>query len=272
MQLFKDGYELVFEENFENMEMNRWVGVEEKVKSHSAKKNNDFVPTHVVNQDAAKHEGSQMTYKPQNISVKDGHLIIKADRDGEGFEGGKAVCEGVVFSHGYVEVEALLPEFQKGVWPIFGLTAVSGETYGVGFEIISVHGDKGKTASNLSLRWTDEVYETEHLVKFLFNTAHRFYPDTATDEKLSAGYHTFGLEWCEDIVIFYCDGKEYNRVGIKAEPFEAFTQKQLVKFTAGLSIGLPNIDPPEDDAKMPAEFKIRNIKLYQRDGGLLIKR
>ena len=86
MELYEKGYELVFEENFSGgLEQNKWVALDETVKAHSAKKDNDFVPSHVITQGAAKHAGSNMHYDPKNVAVKDGALVIFADRDGDGF-------------------------------------------------------------------------------------------------------------------------------------------------------------------------------------------
>ncbi len=272
MKLYREGYRLVFEENFDGgLEKNKWTAITEKVPSHSAKKH-DLEPTHVITYSADKHEGAEMNYLPENLSVKDGHLVLSADRYGEGFMGAKATCEGMVFARGYVEVEALLPEFQKGVWPVFSIKSLDGVTYKTEFEILAIHGDKAKNACNIYLKYTDPVYEIPHSLNLMYGQKHRFYPDQESDEVLAPGYHTFGFEWFEDYIVFYCDGVEYNRIDVCPSPYRIFGEKQLAKFNIGLSIGLPNIDPPEDDAKLPAEFKIRSIKLYQCDGDMLVKR
>lgn len=273
MQLYRNGYKLTFEENFDGgMDKNKWTALTDTVKAHSAKSDNDFVPSHVVTQSAAKHEGAEMRYRPENVDVKDGHLVIRADRDGDGFQGGKAVCNGLVFARGYVEVEVLFPDFQKGVWPIFGIIATEGNMYKVAYDVAAVHGDKGKNAFNMYIKWTDEIYETDHSINCLYGKPKRFCPDQDTDEKLTPGYHKFGIEITEDYIIFYCDGNEWNRVDVRPSPYAVFGKKILCKLTAGMSIGLPNIDAPEPQADFPTEFKIRSIKLYQCDGDMLIMR
>lgn len=271
MELYEKNYELVFEENFSGgLGHNKWEALNETVKAHGAKKNEDFVPTHVVTQESAKHDGCDMHYKPENVYVKDGHLVIKADRVGKGFSGGKCVCNGLVFAHGYVEAEVLFPEFQKGIWPKFGLTATTGNMYKTAYDIAAVHGEKGQNAFNMYLKWTDEVYETEHNINMLYGRPKRFFPEG--DEKLTPGYHKVGLELTEDFVIFYLDGNECNRIDISPLPYHVFGKKILMKFTAELSAGLPNLDAPDADNDFPTEFKIRNIKLYQNSGDMLIKR
>ncbi len=272
MELYEKNYELVFEEDFSGgLDQNKWVALDEKVKAHSTKKDNDFVPSHVITQGASKHEGSEMHYKPENVAVKDGHLVITAGNDGEGYQGGKVVCNGLVFAHGYVEVEALLPDFQKGVWPVFSLVSTEGTPYKADFDLIAVHGDKGKNATNMYIRWMDEIYETPHKINCLFGRPGRFYPE-AGDEKLAPGYHKFGIEITSDFVTFYVDGNEVSRRDITPSTYQVLGRKNFLKFTAGMSIGLPNIDAPEADAKFPTEFKIKSIKLYQNDGDLLVKR
>ncbi len=273
MDLYEKGYELVFEENFSGgLEANKWACLDETVKAHSAKKDNDFVPSHVITQGAAKHEGSNMHYCPENVAVKDGALVITAGRDGDGFQGGKVVCNGVVFAHGYVEVDVELPKFQKGVWPVFSLVSTEGTPYKSDYDVVAIHGDKPKNAFNMYIRWLDEIYETPHKINCLFKKPKRFYPDEADEAVLSEGRHTFGIEITSEWIIFYADGEEWNRVDVTPSPFAALGKKNFLKFTAGLSIGLPNIDAPEDNADFPTEFKINSIKLYQNDGDLLVKR
>ncbi len=273
MELYEKGYKLVFEEDFSGgLEENRWLCLDETVKSHSAKKDNDFVPSHVITQGAAKHEGSQMHYKPENVQVKDGHLVITAGREGDGYEGGKCVCNGIVFAHGYVEVEVELPKFQKGVWPVFSLVSTEGTPYKADYDVVAVHGDKAKNAFNMYIRWLDEIYETPHKINCLFKKPKRFYPDEADEAVLSAGCHKFGVEITDEFVIFYADGEEWNRVDVTPSPFAVLGKKNFLKFMAGMSIGLPNIDAPEDNADFPTEFRIKSIKLYQNDGDLFVKR
>ena len=266
MNLYREGYKLVFEENFDGgLKKNRWKLITDTVKSHSAKVN-PLEPTHVITYNADKHEGAEMNYKPENIAVKDGCLVISASKDGDGYQGGKAICEGPIFAHGYFEIEAELPKFQKGVWPVFSLKALDSCQYRPEFDILAVHGDKAKNASNIVIRYLDPIYETPRAFNLMHGQNHRCYPMDKSDEVLTPGVHTFGMEWCEDYVIFYCDGVEYNRVDVTPSTYKVIGNRQFAKFSVGLSIGLPNIDAPEPNIELPAELKIRNIKVYQCDG------
>lgn len=275
MDLKGKGYRLVFEENFDGgAEKNKWKALSETVQAHSANDNTETVPTHVNTQAASKHVGAELHYLPENVSVRDGELVIRADRAGSGFTGGKAVMNGVVFSYGYIEVTALVPEFQNGVWPVFGFCGTEGTAFKPVADIIAVHGAKGKNAAGMYMKWIDEIYENEHSVNCLYDgndRYRRFYPSSSVPDKLSAGYHVFGLEWTRERLSYSCDGEVYCQVDITAKPFEPFTAGALVKFTAGLSIGLPNIDPPDKNTKLPTEFRVKNIKLYQNDG-IFVKR
>ena len=273
MDLYENNYTLVFEEKFDGgLDGNKWVALDETIKSHSAKKNTDFVPSHVITQAASEHEGAAMHYKPENVAVKNGELVITAGRDGDGFQGGKCVCNGVVFAHGYVEVEVLLPAFQKGVWPRFSIAATDGNHFKVAYDVVAIHGDKGKNAYNLYVNWIGDIYENEQSINILYGAPKRFYPDENSEEVLSPGYHKFGIEITEDFIIFYCDGVQWNRIDVRPTPYAIFGKKNMCKFTAEMSIGLPNIAAPEADADFPTEFKIRSIKLYQNSGDILVKR
>lgn len=263
MNLYRNGYKLVFEEKFDGgLEKNRWKALTETVKSHSAKVN-PLMPTHVITFSADKHEGAEMNYRPENVEVKDGCLVITAMKDGDGYQGGKAICEGPIFAHGYFEVEAELPAFQKGVWPTLSIKVLDSCQYRPEFEFIAIHGDKARNASNAIIRYLDPIYESPRIFTLMYGKEHRFYPIESSEELLAPGVHTFGLEWCEDYVIYYCDGVEYNRIDVRPSPYMVLGKRQYAKFNVGLSIGLPNIDAPEPDIELPAEFKIRNIKVYQ---------
>lgn len=275
MDLKGNGYRLVFEENFNGgMETNKWKALDETVKAHSAKDNKETVPTHVNTQAASKHAGAELHYIPENVCCENGELVIRADRDGDGFTGGKAVCNGFVFSYGYIEVTALVPDFQNGVWPVFGFCGTDGTVYKPMVDIIAVHGAKGKNAAGMYMKWTDDIYETQHSVNCLYDAEdryRRFYPSSRVPDKLTPGYHVFAVEWTKDRLKYSCDGEVYCQVDITAKPFDAFTCGALVKLTAGLSVGLPNIDPPDANTVLPTEFKIKNIKVYQNDG-IFVKR
>jgi beta-glucanase (GH16 family) len=272
MQLYRNGYKLKFEENFDGgLDKNRWVAKTERVPAHSAKKH-DLEPTHVIMYSADKHEGCEMNYLPENVYVDNGELVIKGDRYGEGFMGGKVTMEGILFARGYIEIEAKLPEFQNGVWPVASIASTEGVLYKTLYEFMAIHGTKGKTACNMYLSYIDEITETERKLNLMYGAPHRFYPDQDNDEILSPGYHTFGVEWCENFVIFYCDGVEYNRVDVEPSPYKIFGAKQLAKVNIGMSIGLPNLDAPDETANFPTELRIRSVKIYQCEGDMLIKR
>ena len=49
---------------------------------------------------------------------------------------------GLLKQGGYVEVEVEFPKFQKGVWPIFGLTATDGNMYKGAYDLAAIQGDR----------------------------------------------------------------------------------------------------------------------------------
>lgn len=275
MDLHEKNYELVFEENFKDgLEKNKWTAVEDNIKAH-IRKNTDVVPSHVVTAEAAKHEGTNLHFKPENIYCDSGELVVRAGNDTDGFQGGKVVCNGCVMRYGYVEATVKLPKFQKGVWPLFSLEATAGAQYKTIIEIAQVFGDKGKNTCGMRIAWTDEIYETKHNINCLYSANNgypRFYPAADSEEILSEGYHKFGMEWTKELIIFYCDGNEYCRVDIADTPYIVFQKGALSKLAFSMSIGLPNIDPPELDADFPTEFRIADVKVYQNENGQFIYR
>lgn len=274
MNLSEKGYSLVFEEDFKNgLEKNNWQAKNEELKSHPSSDKDELIPSHVVTAESIKHSGSVMRYSPENVYTENGELVIKAGKNKEGFFGGQVVCEGVVFTRGYIEYEVKLPKFQKGVWLRARLISTKGNKFDTAFDIVAVHGDKGKNASSMYMGWTDPIYEEYGMHNLLAGAKDRLYPNEASsDEILSDGYHIFGLEYTEDKVVFSFDGIEYDIVNINSSPYYPFKEKNIYKFLFELSIGLPLIPAPEENADFPTEFRIKRVSLYHKDDGIIVRR
>ncbi len=166
---------LCLRKNFDGgMETNKWKALDETVKAHSAKDNKRLSRPTSTRRLRQKHAGAELHYIPENVCCENGELVIRADRDGDGFTGGKAVCNGFcVFLRlyrGYGSCAGFPERRMAGV----RLCGTDGTVYKPMVDIIAVHGAKGKNAAGMYMKWTDDIYESQHSVNCLYDAEDRY--------------------------------------------------------------------------------------------------
>ena len=80
-----------------------------------------------------------------------------------------------------------------------------------------------------------------------------------TGELYSDDYHTFGVLWEPQLVVWYIDGKEIKRL---SGPQVARQQLNIVTYLVAGSAWAPT--PADDDSIYPLQYKIDYIRAYQR--------
>jgi beta-glucanase (GH16 family) len=82
------------------------------------------------------------------------------------------------------------------------------------------------------------------------------------DGDFSAGWHTFGVDWQPDAIIWYVDGVERNRFEGK------FVAAQPLYLILNLQVGGKNSwpGPPDSTTKFPAYFDIDYVRVWKRAG------
>lgn len=110
--------------------------------------------------------------------------------------GGVYTLKTFSFQYGYVEVRAKFDSCQ-GVWPAIWMLPVSGSWPYSGEIDIMEH-----------LNYESKVYQTLHYSKDGSGS------DTSSGVTASidaSGWHTYGVSWSEDAIVFYVDGNETGR-------------------------------------------------------------
>lgn len=274
MQRNGKNYRLVVEETFPCATAD-YRAVEAFVAALEPQKNTDIVPAHVNTAEAETHKAAQMHFSSGNIKVTKDGLVITGSAGEGGYEVGKATLGKFSYAYGYLEVEATLPAFQKGVWPVFAVEADEDEEFRIVFDEIAVQGDMGKNACNLSLSFYNKRYD--HVVNHNFlggktgNGFPRFYPDIASEEKLPEGRHVFGFEWDRKFATFSVDGTEYCKIDISDRAFLIYSQPILCHPVVTLSIGAAQIEGPDETLALPTSFTIHSYRLYQDEEGMLVR-
>lgn len=102
----KDGYKLVWEDNFDGSALNR-----------------DYWNVEVNGSGCGNNELQYYVDNADNVAVRDGNLVITArrqDYDGHAFTSGRVnTCGKVGFTYGIVEARIKLPKTANGLWPAF---------------------------------------------------------------------------------------------------------------------------------------------------------
>lgn len=157
--------------------------------------------------------------------------------------------------YGYFESRMKLPK-APGLWPAFWLMPDRGKDSGPGrhttkfggmeFDIIEFLSGWGPYRYNIAMHW--DGYYSEHKTIGVGTN----YVQTDAD-----GYITGGLLWTPGLAVFYANGKEVLRW---ENPRIADVQSYIL-FTA-VSGGWDNL--PLDDAKLPSDYIIDYVRVWQR--------
>lgn len=193
--------------------------------------------------------GEVQWFLPDDVIVNNGTLRLRAQkRSSNGFEytsGMAASHDKYAFQYGYVEMRAKFPK-GNGFWSTFWL------------------GSQKKV-------WPPEIDIAEYLgsnTKSMHMTLHYSTPTSAHESSsgwwdsgpdYSEGYHTFGLKWEPDALIWYIDGVERRRYTVSAN---IPSHPMYVMSTNSLGKAWSNY-PPDSTTPFPSYFDIDYIKVWR---------
>lgn len=219
------------------------------------------------------------TNRPNNVSIKDGHLELIARRESYG---GRAFTSGrvnshkkVSFKHGRLEARVWLPKLGNGLWPAIWLMGedidqVSWPACGE-IDIMEaghVDGIKNGTTERLfsgNIHWGKRPEEHQ-----MWTTGAVTSPKPITE-----GYHTFIMEWDDSHIRCYLDDSKTPYYEATITPdlgSSAFFHKPFhILFNLAVGGDYPAIHRPEDVTALPQEgsearMLVDYVRLYQRVG------
>lgn len=208
------------------------------------------------------HEGGKAyrVKKDSTLWQEDGKLVLSAYRlEGHDYECAPYVWtkKKMLFNRGIVEMRGKLA-VGKGLWSSFWMTG------DVTFPEIDVFETKGYTNTltcNIH-KWGDKPDangKTHSSLDGRVRAADRQYvlPSGNFDED----YHIFRLEWDVGVMRFYCDGELF----CEQEVDDFFTDKYVAVVLSTL-IGPHMIPEPDADAKLPVNYTVDWVRLYQKSG------
>jgi beta-glucanase (GH16 family) len=192
-------------------------------------------------------------YSKNNDPVSKGMLRITARKQrshGYGYTSGMIVTggsptqpPGFTFLYGYMEMSAKFPP-GAGLWPAFWLLPIDGSWPP---EIDAMEWQGGTpTIDYATIHWGKQV------------NGHHPQSGTAYDSKLdlSAGFHTYGLDWQADSVTWYFDGRAVKK----------FTRVSVIPHTPmyiliDLAVG-GWISFPDADTHFPAVMQVDYVRVW----------
>ncbi len=215
-----------------------------------------------------------------NYIVKDGKLTLFGSTDGEKYYSAELrTSMSLLYKYGYVEISAKVCDGRGGC-SAFWLLGLEDplEYVKPEIDIFEVFGD-GSYIKATSLVWPgknnkdfaadswagNDLNHINHMA-----SGFSFY-SLPNGEKLSDGYHTYGLEWDEHHLIWYCDGNPFYRMAIddfNSKRAASFHQEMFIILTqyAGAAVAgrmdYPDENPDWDNMKMLVDY----VRLYQREG------
>lgn len=186
----------------------------------------------------------QQWYQASAVQISAGRAMLKAShvQSQEGYP----YTSGLISSHnkfsftyGFVEGRFRVPK-GKGLWPAFWLMTHQGR---VEVDILELLG-----------------HQPNKLYMVLHNFAdgeHRRQYRTHRGPNYSQGWHTFGLLWQPNLLVWYVDGQERFRVtrDVPSEP---------MYLIANLAVGGDWPGMPDKTTRFPAALEVDYIRLWER--------
>ena len=250
-RLSYDGYEIVFEEDFDSLELNR-----------------DYWNVELHEPGWVNEEWQCYVDSPENIRIEDGKLLLIPVRTKEA-DGKESYTSGRVntmgkreFLYGIFEARLKVPR-GRGYLPAFWLLAHEDTTFGPWpvcgeIDIMEVCGDK-----------TSVGYGTIH-----YGLPHEQYQGIIelNEGDFSEEFHDFALLWEPGQMRWYLDGVMFHEAhewscsmdGIHRQPFPApFDHKMYI--ILNLAVGGSWVGYPDESTEFEhATFEVDYVKVYQK--------
>ena len=218
------------------------------------------------------------SYEYDNVSVKDGNLIIEAkreDKNGKQFTSGRLRTmtdeNEPLFSVKYGRIEAKIKiEGGSGMWPAFWMLPVDQNIYGTWaasgeIDIMEAMGRLpfkiGGTAHYGGV-WPKNVYSNKE-----------YFFENGTD---ISDYHTYAVEWTPKHLKWYVDDECYSTLS----NWYALGEKGTVNYTAPAPFDVPfyiilnlavggSFDPKAsiNDESFPAAMYVDFVRVFQKEEG-----
>ncbi|MBQ9678965.1 MAG: glycoside hydrolase family 16 protein [Prevotella sp.] len=275
-----DGYQLVWEDNFDGTALNEKAWSIEVSGSGGGNQELQY-------------------YRRENVSVADGNLILTAKREnyqGKSFTSGRINSnQKAAFKHGIMQAKIKFPKTANGLWPAYWMMGNDINRYGwprCG-EIDIVEMGHFNAITGEYAGWQDRYFSgTLHYGPDATNEHHQQNSQEFSREKFESigavegDYHIFTIEWDENYLYMYYDLEGYNNarknraryytLGITATddamaPGHYFQKPFYFLFNLAVGGTFTNIYDPAQITALPnagdeAKMYVDWVRVYQKEG------
>ncbi len=197
--------------------------------------------------------GEKQTYRPENLRIEDGNLIITTTKEGDAYYSTKIHTQDKIeFQYGTVEVRAMLPS-GTGIWPAIWLLGSNIDQ--VGWPLcgeIDMMEFAGKNPN--------QVHTTMHTQDSHGNSKNTA---IATVQDPSTAYHVYKVDWSKEKISFYIDDDLVYTFNPTDRSEEVWPYDQPFYLILNTAVGGSFGGKVIDDSIFPQEFKIDYIKILQ---------
>lgn len=192
-------------------------------------------------------------YTKDNVSLKDGNLVITATKDSTKYYSGRITTKDKVqFTYGTVEVKAKLPQ-GHGLWPaIWMLGSDISEAGWPACGEIDIMEYVGKTPH--------EIHTTLHTPASFGQSINT---NVETLENIEEGFHIYKTNWSKDAIKFYIDDQLVYTFSPEEKDKKNYPFNKPFFIILNMAIGGNFGGPDVDDSIFPQEFIIDYVKVYQ---------
>ena len=152
-------------------------------------------------------------------------------------------------THGYVETRAKVPG-GRGLWPAFWLLTTHYVEDVPEIDVMEFLGQDKDTLYN-----TYHYFDIEDNYRKISTPSFQVFADDWTQD-----FHTFGMAWSPNEIIWYVDGEETHRV----TDSDYIIANQAMYLIANLAVGGNWPGSPDASTQFPATFEIDYIRAYER--------
>ena len=203
-------------------------------------------------------------YRPENVFVSGGKLILRAEKERVSVSGGQVFdyTSGMVstgrdiddltiepkfsFKHAYVEMKAKVPE-GRGLWPALWLLPADHKAKPE-VDILEILGHDLSTL-HMNFHYLDEEGNYN-------NAGH-----TWVSPKPLTGWHVFALDWQPRGLTWYVDG--VKRAHFSGE--KSYVPDEPMYLIANLAVGGDWPGAPDENTSFPSDFEIDYLRVWMRD-------
>lgn len=214
-----------------------------------------------------------LTNRSDNVRESGGNLIIQAQKEStkyvcgssdSRFPNGRSYTSAMLttqgkgeWTYGRFEMRAIAPTQEgtsKGLWPAFWMRPAAGGTGEL--DILEAIG---------SGSGDDEYNKVHQTIWYDYDGT---YPKQANIASMgssepSDGYHVYAVEWDEDSITWYVDGKAtYTRTGSTTSWLESTFNKDMF-IRLNLAVGGNWPGSPDSDTDFTQAYKIDYVRVYQ---------